>query len=163
MFKIRLLILLLINIFILSCSLKNQDDKATIHKYSLAYIGGGYSGLTLMHYFDAHLKSSGLYDQNSNLEIRANINHSENLYITNIDNTSDRENITSELKVNIFHKVKNCITYSYSNNISQFYIFASAEKYLSNSKASKSIEDSNTEALVQNFINKIQHLNNECA
>ena len=163
MFKIRLLILLLINFFILSCSLKNQDDKTEIHRYSLAYIGGEYSGLTLKHYFDAHLRSSGLYDQNSNLEIRANINHSENLYITNIDNTSDRKNITSELKVNVFHKVKNCIIYSYNNNVSQFYIFAAADKFLSNSKAAENIKDSNTEALVQNFINRIQHLNNECA
>ena len=163
MFKIRLLILLLINIFILSCSQNNQEGKAAINKYSLAYIGGEYSGLTLMHYFDAHLKSSGLYDLNSNLEIRANINHTENLYITNIDNTSDRKNITSELKANVFHKVKNCITYSYSNNISQFYIFASADKYLSNSTAAENIKDSNTEALVQNFINRAQHLNDECA
>ena len=163
MYKIRLLILLLINIFILSCSQKNQEGKTITNKYSLAYIGGEYSGLTLMYYFDAHLKSSGLYDQNSNLEIRANINHTENLYITNIDNTSDRKNITSELKVNVFHKVKNCITYSYSNNISQFYIFASADKYLSNSTAAENIKDSNTEALVQNFINRAQHLNDECA
>ena len=98
MSKIKLSILLLISFFIFSCT-NNQIKNHSNQKYSLAYIGGEYDGLLLKNYLISSLKNLNIYDQNSNFEIQANINHSTNLYITNIDNTSDREKINTKLSI----------------------------------------------------------------
>ena len=47
----------------------------------------------LKNYLISSLKNLIYMIKNSNFEIQASINHSSNLYITNIDNTSDREKI----------------------------------------------------------------------
>ena len=91
MSKIKLSILLLISFFVFSCT--NNQVNTSIQKYSLAYIGGEYDGLLLKNYLIGNLKSLGMHDQKSNFEIQPHISHSTNLYITNIDNTSDREKI----------------------------------------------------------------------
>ena len=44
------------------------------------------------------LVAADLFDKNSNYKILATIEHENNFYITNIDNTSDRNNIDSTLK-----------------------------------------------------------------
>ena len=85
MFRIKLLILLLTSSFILSCT--NNKNSNYEKKFSLSYIGGEYDGLLLKNYLLSGLKNLKIYDQNSNIEIIANISHSTNLYITNIDNT----------------------------------------------------------------------------
>ena len=45
-----------------------------------------------------------MFDENSNYEIQADISHSQSLYVTNIDNTSEREKIDSSLNAKIFDK-----------------------------------------------------------
>jgi transcriptional regulator CtsR len=45
-------------------------------------------------------------------------------------------------------------------NVSQFYIYASSDKYLSNQAAVKKIKKDNTESSVRQFINKLKKLIN---
>ena len=160
MSKIKLSILLLINLFIFSCT-NNQANNSN-QKYSLAYIGGEYDGLLLKNYITGGLKNLNIHDQNSNLEIQANISHSTNLYITNIDNTSDREKITTNLSIKIINKESNCIIFNDEITISQFYIYASSDKFLSNQIAVKKIKKDNTESTVKKFINKLKEIGGRC-
>ena len=161
MSKIKLSISLLISFFIFSCTSNNINH---LHqKYSLAYIGGEYDGLLLKNYLISSLKNLDVYNQNSNLEIQAHINHSANLFITNIDNTSDREKITTDLSVKIFNKQSNCNVFNDEISVSQFYIYASSDKFLSNQTAIKKIKKSNTESLVRKFIHQLKNIDNQCA
>ena len=160
MFKIKLLILLLTSFFIVSCT--NNQTHSFNQKYSLAYIEGGFDGLLLKNYLLSNLKSLNIYDPNSNYEIRANINHVSNIYITNIDNTSDREKISTSLTFQIFNTLDNCQLASEQITVSQFYVYASSNKFLSNKTAEKKIKKDNTESLVKKFINKLTTVNNKC-
>lgn len=160
MFQIKLLILLLINIFIISCSKNNNNINTT--KYSLAYIAGEYDGLLLKNHLTNNLKSIDSYNKNSKYEIQANINHSNQLYITNTDNTSSRERVLSELVVTIYDKDKRCSLFKDNYSLSQFYIFASGDLFLSNQKAATKIRKDNTEALVKKFINKLNKIEFVC-
>ena len=103
-------------------------------------------------------KNLKVYEQNSNYEIQANIKHITTSYITNIDNTSDREKINTRLSIRIINKQSNCIVYDDEISISQFYIYASSDKFLSNQVAVKKIKKDNTESTVRQFINKIKNL-----
>ena len=85
-----------------------------------------------------------MFDKNSKYEIQANISHSQNLYITNIDNTSDRENIDSSVNVKILNVELNCFTHSFNETISQFYVLASSDQFISNSTAVEEIKVENT-------------------
>ena len=96
MFKIKLLILLLINISLVSCTNNTGNNN---FKLSVAYIGGEYDGLVLSNQLKSHLNNLGMFERSSKYEIQANISHSQNLYITNIDNTSDREKIDKLLEI----------------------------------------------------------------
>ena len=138
MSKIKLSILLLISFFVFSCT--NQQINNSNQKYSITYIGGEYDGLLLKNYLTNGLKNLKIYDQNSNFEIQANINHSTNLYITNIDNTSDREKINTKLSIKIINKESNCIVFKDEISVSQFYIYASSDKFLSNQVAVRKIK-----------------------
>ena len=160
MSKIRLSTLLLISFFVFSCT--NNEISDSNQKYSLAYIGGGYDGLLLQNYLKSGLKNLKIHDQNSNFEIQAKINHSNNLYITNIDNTSDREKINTELSVKIKDNNSNCIVFEDEINVSQFYIFASSDKFLSNQTAVEKIKKNNTESTVRKFINKLKKIDGQC-
>ncbi len=160
MFKIKLSILLLISFFVFSCS-NNQINNSN-QKFSLAYIGGEYDGLLLKNYLIGSLKSLDMYDQNSNFEIQSDISHSTNLYITNIDNTSDREKIDTNLSIKIINKESNCNVYDDEIIVSQFYIYASSDKFLSNQVAVKKIKKDNTESTVRQFINKLKKINSQC-
>ena len=99
MSKIKLSILLLISYFIFSCT-SNQIVHSN-QKYSVSYIGGEFDGLLLKNYLVSNLKNLNLYDQISNYKIRARIVHSSNLFITNTDNTSDRERVSTTLYVTV--------------------------------------------------------------
>ena len=154
MFKIRLLILLPISFFLLSCTKDNQNLNKG--KYSVGYIGGEYDGLVLKNILTSNLSNIGLYDQNSNFKIKSRISHSGSLFITNIDNTSDRMRINSELNIDIINKRFGCVTHKYTGNVSQFYIFADSDKFISNNRAEKKIREENSEALVKEFINKLK-------
>ena len=160
MSKIKLSILLLISFSIFSCS--NNQVNHSNQKYSIAYIGGEYDGLLLRNYLTSVLKILNIHDQNSNLEIHSNISHNTNLYITNIDNTSDREKINTKLSVKIIDKVSNCISFNDEITVSQFYIYASSDKFLSNQVAVKKIKKDNTESTVRQFINKLKKIDGQC-
>jgi len=160
MSKIKLSILLLISFSTFSCT--NNQVNHSNQKYSIAYIGGEYDGLLLRNYLTSNLKNLNIHDQNSNLEIQSNISHSTNLYITNIDNTSDREKINTKLSIKIIDKVSNCISFNDEITVSQFYIYASSDKFLSNQVAVKKIKKDNTESTVRQFINKLKKINVQC-
>ena len=160
MSKIKLSILLLISLFIYSCT--NNQLKHSNQKYAIAYIGGEYDGLLLRNYLTSGLKNLDIYDQNSNFEIRANISHSTNLYITNIDNTSDREKINTKLSIKIINKGSSCIPFSDEITVSQFYIYASSDKFLSNQVAVKKIKKDNTGSTVRQFVNKLKKIDVQC-
>tara|TARA_B100001057_G_scaffold1425_1_gene1369 strand:+ start:1306 stop:1836 length:531 start_codon:yes stop_codon:yes gene_type:complete len=161
MFKIKLLIFLLASFIILSCA----KDKAKNNdlKYSLGYISGEYDGLILKNLLKNYLLSYNLYDEKSNFEIKPSINHSSNVYITNIDNTYDRTRIDSSLSVDISDKKNECSVYKFSKNISQFYILADSSKYISNKSAFEKMKDENTDRLVKYFINNLDSKINHCS
>ena len=160
MSKIKLSTLLLISFFVFSCANNKINDSN--QKYSLAYIGGEYDGLLLKNYLTNGLKNLKIYDQDSNFEIQANINHSSNLYITNIDNTSDREKINTKVSIKIINKKSNCISFNDEITVSQFYIYASSDKFLSNQAAVKKIKKDNTGSAVRQFINKLKKIDGQC-
>ena len=153
MYKIKLLILLLTSLFLFSCSSSNQLSNKM--KMSVGYIGGEYDGLVLSNTLNSYLNNFNILDYNSNYQIQANISHSTNLFITNLDNTSDRERIISNINIKIFNKEQQCFTNSFSESVSQFYLLASSEKFISNKSASEKIKIENTENLVKKFINDI--------
>lgn len=152
MFRIKLLILLLISYILSSCV---NNTKVHYHKMSVGYIGGEYDGLVLSNELKSQLNNFDMLDKNSRYEIRANVSHSQNLYITNIDNTSSRENIGTLVNIKIFDKELSCFTYIYDDSTSQFYILASSDQFISNRTAVEEIKIKNTEYLVIKFINSI--------
>ena len=160
MYKIRLLILLLISINIISCSQKNLDNNIN---FSIGYIEGEYDGLILSNLLTTYMQSSNIYDQTSRYELRASINHNSDIFITNIDNTSDRENVTSDLSIQIIDKKFKCEAFLHNDQLSQFYIYASSDKFMSNQKALEEIKFNNTEELIRKFINKINSIILSCA
>ena len=160
MFKIKLLISLLISFIFLSCA-KDQHNQNGI-KYSLSYIGGEYEGLILKNLLINNLSSLNLYGDSSIYVLKPTISHESSLFITNIDNTSDRIKVNSELTIEVFNKRYNCVTQKFNESISQFYIFAASDKYISNNRAEKKIKEENTEALVKEFINKTKKPNAIC-
>ena len=160
MYKIKLSILLLISLFIFSCTNKQIDTPKT--KYSLAYIGGEFNGLLLKNYLMASLKNLDIYDPNSNYEIKASISHESNLFITNIDNTSDREKISTNLSIQINNTFSKCRIMIDEFNVSQFFIYAPSNKFLSNETALREIKKNNTETTVKKFIHKLRNISNEC-
>ena len=159
MYKIKLLILLLLNFILTSCVSNNQSNDK---KLSVGYIGGEYDGLLLSNTLRSYLNSFNMLDKNSSYEIRASISHSSSLFVTNIDNTSDRERITSIINIEIFEKEKNCFTYSFKNDVSQFYILASSDKFISNKSALEEIKLESTEYLTKKFINNLSKDSFDC-
>ena len=160
MSKIKLSISLLISILFFACT-SNQTNNFN-QKYSVAYIGGEFDGLLLRNYLVNSLKNLNIYDQNSKYVINASIGHGANLFITNIDNTSDREKITTNLYIRITDVLSNCEIYYDEIKVSQFYIYASGDKFLSNQKAVKKIKKDNTEATVGQFINNLKYVDDKC-
>jgi hypothetical protein len=102
------------------------------------------------------------FDQDSKRTVKAEINHEMEIFITNIDNTSDRERVKSSLKVKVYDKELDCVIFIFKDEISQFYIYASSEKFLSNTKAVESIKYNNTEELVKNFVNDLTKIKSGC-
>ena len=150
MFKIRLLILLLINFLIVSCSNYSGDKKI---KLSVGYISGEYDGLVLSNQLMSDLNNFGMLDKKSIYKIQASISHSQNLFITNIDNTSDRERITSSVEINIYNEQLDCITHKFTEDVSQFYVLAPSDRFISNKTAVEEIKLQNTQYFVRKFIN----------
>ena len=94
--------------------------------------------------------------------IKASISHDEDVYITNIDNTSDRTRVDSSLFLSIMNRIEKCNIYKDSYQVSQFYIIASGNKFLSNQVAVKKIKKDNTEALVKKFISNLNNISFIC-
>ena len=160
MFKIRLLILLLTSLIFLSCTKRNinQDN----YKYSIGYIDGGLDGLVLKTLLKNNLYNFRAYDKESNLEINADIQHTSSLFITNLDNTSDRKKLDTYLSIKIFDKSIDCKIYNFKEEASQFYIFADSNQYTSNAKAEEKIKKQNTEILVKDFLNNLNKSEKVC-
>ena len=161
MFKIKLLILLLISALL---GLNGCTNKETIqkNKYKLSYISGDTDGLLFSNLLRSYLKISDLYDEKSNLEINATISHSQNLFITNIDNTSDREKITSSMAIEVNDLTQKCKIFEYFDDMEQFYIITSSINYTSNNKAIEQIKSQNDEILINNLLPKLSRLDPSC-
>ena len=160
MFRIKLLILLLASFLSFSCT-KDITNENKI-KYSVDYIGGEYDGLILKNFLVNNLSSLDLYSDGSIYELRSSISHKARLFITNIDNTSDRMKLESKLNIEVVNKRFNCVTQRFNESTSQFYIFADSDKYISNNRAEKKIKEENTDALVKEFINKLKKSKKIC-
>jgi len=160
MYKIKLSILLLISFFIFSCT--NNQNHSFSQKYSLAYIGGEFDGLLLKNYLLFSLRNLDIYDPNSIYEISANISHSSNLYITNIENTSEREKINTNLSFQVTNTLSECEMIADNVHVSQFFIYAPSTKFLSNQTALQKIKKDNTESAVKQLINKLRTVKNKC-
>ena len=153
MFKIKLLILLQVSFyFFYGCTNSNIESK---YKYSTGYIGGELDGLILSNKLNSYLKMNGYYNEESNLKLRSSISHSKDLFITNIDNTSDREEIETSISIAIYDEILECEVYKFSKTISQFYIITSSEYFDSNAFAQSEIKEQNTEELVKLFMDEI--------
>jgi len=161
MSKIKLLTLLLISFFFISCSSTNYQFKNN-HKYSLDYISGGYDGLVLKKQLISKLRGLESYDQNSRKSIQSKITHNTEVFVTNIDNTSEREEVISSINIIIYDTKLNCVIFKFEDQVSQFYIYASSEKFLSNTRALETIKYNNTEELVKSFINTLAKIKFGC-
>ena len=138
MLKIKLLILLLISPLLFSCTSNQKiiSDK----KYSLGYIPGEYDGLIFAQFLKNSLMDVQALDKNSKFKITGKIKHTDDIFVTNIDNTSDRQRVDSSIEILIEDLQGKCPTYNYNDQISQFYVFASSEKFVSNQLAEKKLE-----------------------
>lgn len=152
MYKIKLLTLLSISFILFQSCSRTLDVKT---KFSLDYIPGEIDGLNLNNILLSNLESSGLYDENSKLIIRANITHAQDLFITNVDNTSDRENIISTINVTILNQENSCHVFKFTDNEEQFYVIASTQNLVSNNTAVEQIKIRNVENLVHNLVFKL--------
>ena len=159
MSKIRLLILSLTSIFLFSCTSSQNENKI---KLSITYIGGGYDGLMLSNKLKSHLNNLNMLGDNSKFQIEASISHTTNLYITNIDNTSDRERVDSSIDLKIYDSELDCYTYEYEDSLSQFYVLAAGDKFISNKNAEEKIKEENIDYFIKVFINNLNNSNFNC-
>jgi len=160
MSKIKLLILLLTSIYLIGCV--DQKFERNNLDFQLGYIGGEYDGLQLSKQLKSNLQNFNLLNSNSPLIIEASIKHQASVFITNIDNTSEREKIISELSVKIYDQSLECYAYTYNNEVNQFYIYAPANKFISNKSAVKKIKKTNTDRLIKDFINQLLYAKLNC-
>ena len=159
MSKIRLLILSLTSIFLFSCTSSQNGNKI---KLSISYIGGGYDGLILSNKLKSHLNNLNMLDDHSKFQIEASISHTTNLYITNIDNTSDRERVDSSIDLKIYDSELDCYTYEYEDSLSQFYVLAAGDKFISNKSAEEKIKEENIDYFIKVFINNLNNSSFNC-
>jgi len=160
MSKIKLLILLLISFLYSACS-SVVDDRIN-KQFKVGYIGGEYDGLILDNILTNYLKSFNAYNKYSNYEIKSSIEHSGNVYITNIDNTSDREKIETIGSFEVIDQQHDCYVFQKNYEVEQFYIFASGDKFLSNQKANEKIRYNNTEEVIKKFWSDLSGANLYC-
>lgn len=149
MFKIKLLILFFLSFLFIACVQKPPLNQT---QYSISYIDGERDGLNLKNILIQNLKLINLYNKNSIYKIESQFSHKQELYITNIDKTTDREKITTNIKFKIIDQQNNCVAYQKEFETSQFYVFASSNKFLSNKVALEKIKYGNTEYIVKKLI-----------
>ena len=159
MSKIKLLILLSFSFILGSCTSTNRSN----YQFKLDYIGGGADGLIYSNYLNAYLKSLNMFNNSSDYSIDTSMTHQQTVFITNVNNTSDREMITSKIVTKINDNLKNCIVLEYSDDVQQQYVIASNINFTSNNKAVNSIKRSNTEILTKKMVYFLSQIENfEC-
>ena len=94
-----------------------------------------------------------MLDDHSKFQIESSISHTTNLYITNIDNTSDRERVDSSIDLKIYDSELDCYTYEYEDSLSQFYVLAAGDKFISNKSAEEKIKEENIDYLNNSSFN----------
>ena len=129
---------------------------------TLNYIGGGADGYLLNSLLKSHLIAIGSYDKNSEYSIDASINHNRAFYITNTDNTSNRDSVSSTLQLKIVHRELECDAFTFKEEVSQFYIVANANVFTSNDAALEKIKRDNTENLIKIFLSDLRKKNLNC-
>lgn len=159
MCKVKLLILLLISSSLFSCSSSPVQSK---HSFSLDYIGGAEDGLIFSNLLTSYLNDYSLFNPSSRLMIKASIRHERDLYITNLDNTSDREKIKSTIALSIFDQLNDCSIFHYKSSENQFYVITDTVNYTSNNTAIEQIKFRNNEALIQKLIPHIVDIEVNC-
>ena len=158
MSKIKLLILLSISIYFGGCASTNKSN----YQFDVDYIGGGADGLVYSNYLSTYLNSLNIFNSNSNFKVNTSIKHNQRVYITNVNNTSDREMISSIIDVKITDSTKKCIVLKYNDDVQQFYVITSNINFMSNNKAIENIKRGNTEILTQRiayYLSSITNLN----
>ena len=158
MFKIKLLTLFLVSIFLFSCS-KKVDLK---RKYNVDVVAGqnnfSYQN-TLIQYLDS-MKLYSTTNNNYVIQISPNINQS--VFITDIDKTSDRKKITLSATYNILKKLKSlnveCNVFSQTYKRSSTYLFASGEFNQSNVAADEEITQNLINLITNDFIDDLLQL-----
>ena len=78
------------------------------------------------------------------------------------DDLFGQKEIKTILSSEIIDAQLNCSVFNDETNVSQFYIYVSGNKFLSNKAAQKKIKKDNTELVVRQFINKIKNIDHEC-
>ena len=159
MSKIKLLILLLISFYFGSCVSTHKSN----NQFNVDYIGGGADGLVYSNYLNAYLDSLNMYSSLSNLSINTSINHQQTVFVTNVNNTSDREKISSSIDVKINDKTQSCTVLEYKDNVQQYYVISSNINFTSNNKAVENIKRSNAEILTKKLTYHLSQIDNfEC-
>jgi len=159
MCNVKLSILLLISSFLFSCSSKPIQSK---NSFSLDYVGGAEDGLIFSNLLTSYLNDYGLLNPNSRLIIKASISHGRDLYISNVDKTSDREKINSTINLSIFDQLNNCNIFHYQSTENQFYVITETVNFISNNVAVDQIKFRNNEALIQKLIPHIVNIEANC-
>ncbi len=157
MFKIKLSILFLINLFLLGCvksdTVKKQFNVANVKNDKIILYEN-----TLIQYLD----SMGLYNgRDYDYLIRINPEISEGLFITNIDKNSDRKKISLNVTYTISKKHKEinqiCEMFFQDYSRSSSYIIASGEFNSSNKAADEEILYNLVDIITNDFIDDLVH------
>ncbi len=155
MFKIKLLILFLINFGLIGCVSSDIDEKQFSVKSTANDKFFLYEN-TLIQYLD----SMGLYnDLNYDYLIKINPNKTEGVFITNIDKNSDRKRISLDISYTISKRYYEtslmCDIFSQDYTRGSSYIIASGEFNISNIAADEEIQNNLIDIITNDFIDDL--------
>ena len=161
MFKIKLLILFLINFLLLGCVINNPDNR----QFNVASVKNDKIFLyenTLIQYLDS-MKLYNNLDYDYIIEISPDI--SKELFVTNIDKNSDRKKISLNITYKISKQYKDasliCEIFVQNYNRSSSYIIASGEFNASNKAADEEIFYNLVDIITNDFIDDLIHFKDE--
>ena len=159
MFKIKLLTLFLISLFLINCS-----KKVDLKKQYNVDIVSGQNNFSYQNTLIQYLDSMKLYSNtNNNYVIQISPNLSQSVFITNIDKTSDRNKISLSVTYNVFKILKSlnvkCNVFSQNYKRSSAYLFASGEFNQSNIAADEEITQNLINLITNDFIDDLLQLN----
>ena len=156
MSKIKLLILSLFSFYLSACVTNRLSD----YQYKVGYIGGGVDGLIYSNYLNSYLKSLNMFSSESAFSIDTSINHKQKVFITNVNNTSDREMVTSTIVAKVNDNNQGCNVLEYKDEVQQYYVIASNINFTSNTKALESIKKNNAEILTKQMVYYLSTIKN---